>query len=1334
MKRIYITAAVLTFCTTAFAQTGKEWDDPKTTSVNRETAHTVSIPMGSEAEVASTDMSVSPWYQSMDGKWKFLWVKQPSLAKDAYCARDYDDAAWTDIDVPSSWQVWGLHNGKPWDKPLYCNVAYPFSFSESTYSVMAERPSWFTYNSAMPNPVGTYRRTFTVPTEWAGRDIYVRFNGVGHGYYLWVNGQRLGYSEDSYLPSEFNITQYLTEGENVMALQVYRFTSGSFLECQDYWRLTGIQRHCFLWAAPKVRIADFFFTTDLDNSYKNAKASIEVKASTNSSTGGANLSVEAKILDNGTVIATATASLTSTGNQTPPPSEGLGEAYTSLTMDVTAPRLWSAETPSLYDLVLTLKDDAGHVYDIRGCKVGFREVAIRSDGALTINGRRMVFHGVNRHDFSPVNGRAITAEEMEEDIHTMKRLNINAVRTSHYPNDPVFYDLCDRYGLYVLAEADVECHAHQKLSSLQLFRPAMVERSENQVRWLRNHACIFMWSFGNESGGGDNFKYVGEAIKKLDNTRPTHYEGNSNFADVSSTMYASYESIRDIGSSRQGKTGQKPHIQCENSHSMGNSMGNVRDMFDLYEKYPCLTGEFILDFKDQGLLTKASGKEYWAYGGDFGDNPNDGNFCINGLVRPDWSLTSKSYNTKKVYQPLEFKNVNRDKGQFRLKNKMAFLPSTAYDVSYQVEDEEGNVLSSGTIDQEVAAGDSTTITIDLQISNLKPQFSNQDLFIHFVAKQRTATLWADAGYVVAEEKLPLTTAEKPMYMPAAASSPLTVDDGSTAITVTGARFKATFSKTQGTLSGYTLDGTALVSKPLLLNVFRLPTDNDGRRTESWDNMGLRKLTVKGTGATVNSSADGCTTSVSMTSTYTGKNGCTFDVIMGFIVFADGTVMVNSFVRPALTGAVIPKLGFRLEMPAAMEQLQWFGRGPWDSYRDRKEACLPGIYRSTVTDQYEGYILPQEHGTKQEVRWMSLTNTDGQGLLFVAPDQMAASAVHFRPEDNYTDRNNRSRHTYQFKSCANAVVSLDAATRGLGNASCGPDVLDWYELKAANTAFRFIIMPLATGDVPAVKARVGMPVCTAVSCERQQNGRIKLSTTSGAATIYYSIDGSEYQQYTSPITHNNACTLTTYSSADGMYPSPTVTYDLPLYISKSGWKLVSADSQHSGNEATKAFDNNTSTFWHTEYQGSEPTCPHTIVIDMVKTYRVTGVTYLARQDGNQNGMVKAYEIYLSTDGKTWGTAAATGEFKNTTAQQVAKLKTAKDARYLKLVAKSEINGRAWTSAAEIGIEAEADVTAVNHTSVHPSTPRGQSFDLQGRRLASKTPTKKIFIQNGMKMME
>jgi beta-galactosidase len=1317
-KIVLICLAVVAMAAKA-QMTGQEWDNPEVTSVNRETAHALALPMASEADVAQNDRTLSPYFQSLDGKWKFRWLRNASLVDDAVCAADYDDTSWTDIDVPSSWQVWGMKNGKGWDKPLYCNVAYPFSFNETTYSVMADRPGWFSYNNNMKNPVGTYRKKFSITAdELAGHDIFVRFNGVGHGFYLWVNGQRVGYSEDSYVPAEFNITNYLVEGDNVMALQVYRFTSGSFLECQDYWRLTGIQRHCFIWAAPKVRISDYFFTTDLDNTYTNATANVQFAIEGNITEG---MTLEAKILDGDMVVASRISSLTSS----------LSPQTSSLSMQVTAPRLWSAETPNLYDLVVTLKDDAGHVLDMRGSKVGFREVEIRKDGALTINGKRMVFHGVNRHDFSPVNGRAISDEEIEEDIKTMKRLNINAVRTSHYPNDPLFYDLCDKYGLYVLAEADVECHANQKLSSVSLFRPAMVERSVNHVRWMRNHVCIFMWSFGNESGKGENFIYVGQAIKNLDKTRPTHYEGNSDYADVSSTMYGSYETIEWIGSSRKGQTGVKPHIQCENSHSMGNSMGNVREMFDIYEKYPCLTGEFIWDFKDQGLLTKSGSNEYWAYGGDFGDNPNDGNFCINGLVRPDWSLTSKSYNTKKIYQPLEFKIVNLTKKQFRIKNKMAFLPSTAYETSYSIMDEDGNVLATAPLTQEVAAGDSTTITLSYSdaISQIPEE---KETFIYFCAKQKENTAWADAGYVVAEEKLLIRAAKKPMYTPAA--NALEVSESASAITITGQNFTATFSKIQGTLSGYSYDGKILLSKGLKLNAFRLPTDNDGRRCESWDNMGLRQLTAKGNTASVRKADDGNTATVTMNTTYTGKSGTTFDVDMDFIVCADGTIMTNSFIRPSQPGAVLPKLGFRLEMPSGMEHLSWFGRGPWDSYRDRKEACLPAIYHSTVTAQREDYIKPQEHGTKQEVRWMSLTNGEGAGLLFVAPDKMAASAVHFRPEDNYTDRDNRSKHTYQFKTCQTAVVSLDAVTRGLGNASCGPDVMEKYELKAANTAFRFFIIPLSAGDDAAVKARVGMPVCQSVSCERQSNGYIKMTTPTSNSTIYYSIDGGEYKKYTSPVVHNDACTVTAYSTSNGLMDSPKMTYEFPLYISNSGWTLVSADSYQGGNEARLAFDGNTSTFWHTAWGASETSHPHTIIVDMKKIYDVTAFTYLGRQDGNQNGMVKGYAVYLSVDGNNWGTAVASGEFKNTTALQVVKLSKATPGRYLKFVATSEINGKAWASAAEISIEADRIITSIEPPSAMTSDKASAYYDLQGRRHTGDLQSlpNGIYIKKGKKV--
>ena len=1324
IKGLFIVAAASAF-QPSFAQTGKEWDDPKITSVNREVAHTVGIPWANEQDVASKDMKDSPYYMSLDGKWKFLWVKSPSAVKNETCAQTFDDGAWVDIDVPSSWQVWGLHNGMPWDKPLYCNVAYPFSFDENTYSVMASRPSWFTYNSSMPNPVGTYRKTFTIPSSWEGRDVYVRFNGVGHGYYLWVNGQRVGYSEDSYLPSEFNITPYLTDGENTIALQVYRFTSGSFLECQDYWRLTGIQRHCFLWSAPKSQIRDYFFTTDLDVTYTNAKTNVKVSLTgVEAVTGG---EVEVRIEREGAEVASARKQVTTSSEL-------------SFDMVVSNPLKWTAETPNLYDLVLILKDSEGKTIDIRGGKVGFREVGIRADGALIINGRRMVFHGVNRHDFSPVNGRAITDEEIEEDIKTMKRLNINAVRTSHYPNDPVFYDLCDKYGLYVLAEADVECHANQKLSSVELFRQAMVERSTNQVRWMRNHPCIFIWSFGNESGNGVNFQYVGNAIKQLDKTRLTHYEGNSDYADVSSSMYGGYEHIEWIGSSRQGKSGQKPHIQCENSHSMGNSMGNVREMFDLYEKYPCLTGEFIWDFKDQGLLTKnAAGKEYWAYGGDFGDAPNDGNFCINGLVHPDWTLTSKSYNTKKIYQPLEFKAVKNKPSQFLIKNKQAFLSSTHYDVRYVLMDEEGNPLSSGEISQAVAPGDSAQVTIDT--SALNALDASKEAFLEFKATQKESTLWADAGYVVAEERLQVKKAEKPLYDFAQlnASENLDVEETNSGLTVGNASFKVVFNKTSGTLSSYFYNGVEMMSKPLLLNVFRLPTDNDGRQSGSWDAMGLRKLTARGTSMEYKKSDDGKTASVTMHSTHTGQNGTSFDVSLLFIVCADGTIMTDAFVKPSATGAILPKLGFKLEMPSSMEQLFWFGRGPWDSYVDRKEACLPGIYKSTVKDQYEEYILPQEHGTKQEVRWMAVTDSEGKGLLFVAPDEMAASAVHFRPEDNYTNRDNRSKHTHQWKTCDNTVVSLDAATRGLGNASCGSDVMDKYELRASNTAFRFFIMPLTTESDMAQKARVAMPVCQPVSCERTNIGTIKMTTPTKGATIYYSMDGGEYKKYTNALAHNDACNIKAYSTAEGMMDSQVMTYQFDLFINKGVWKLVSVDSDHSGNEARLAFDNNINTFWHTEYWGTEPPCPHTLVVDMVNTYRVTAFTYIARNDGNQNGMVKSFEVYLSNDGTQWGSPVAKGEFKNTTAMQVAKLTVPKQGRYLKFVALSEINGNKWTSAAEIGIQAESTSTSIEHVSDEQAVLDLGIYDLQGRKratdvsLLSSLP-KGIYIFNGKKIVK
>lgn len=1042
-------------CLTLSAQ--NEWDDVSITQVNREPAHTLSIPFGTDKDaLEGKALEESPWFLSLNGVWKFKWAPDPARKPADFQNSSFDDSAWDNIDVPSVWQVYGVRNDKNWDKPLYVNFRYPFTYNDS-HSVMADRPADWTYNNNMKNPVGSYRRSFTLPENWKGRDVYIRFNGAGPGYYLWINGKQVGYSEDSYLPSEFNITDYVHAGANTIAVQVYRFTSGSFLECQDYWRLTGISRDVFVWSAPKTQIRDYLFMTDLDADYKNAQVTIDVKL-----TGKVlkDAKLQAIISKKGETIAQQTLDNAIAGNNT-------------FTFTVTNPDKWSAEMPDLYDLTLALKK-GNTTLDIRGGKVGFREVGIGKRGELLVNGKRMVFHGVNRHDHSEVGGRTLTREEMENDVKLMKRLNINAVRTSHYPNNPYFYDLCDKYGLYVLAEANVECHGNTGLSHVEAFRKPMVERNENHVLWMRNHVAIIMWSYGNESGNGNNFEYVEKAIKTLDRTRLTHYEGNSQWADVSSTMYANVNSIKSIGESRMNEARPRPHIQCENSHAMGNAMGNVREFFNLYEKYPALTGEFIWDWKDQGLKmpvpNSTKGETYWAYGGDFGDNPNDDSFCTNGVIFADFTISAKSYNTKKIYQPVDFRQ--KSNRQYVLKSKLAFANTTDYDFTYSVL-EDGKEISISPLNGIVlAAGDSAEITIDPLPENAK---ADAEYFLRFSVKQKNTTWWAEAGYEVAGEQFQLKNAVKNPYG-LASSEDFTLQETADKLTVAGKNFSAEFSKTQGTLSRYVLNGKELVNRPLKLNVFRLPTENDKVQTSGWDAMGLRTLSVMAGDWNVNKTDS--LIRLSITNQYKAAEPNNFKVQLAFAVSSDGAVFVNSLIDPQHKNVILPRLGFRLEMPSEFEQLSWFGRGPWESYPDRKEAAFVGLYNSSVSKQWESYVLPQETSNKEEVRWMALKNTEGTGLLYVAADKMSASATHFRPEDLYVNRNSRAKHPYQATFCDNTVVSLDAMMRGLGNATCGPDVLEQYELKAGTTPFSFMIIPFAdiTGnDQLAEKSRVTMPV-------------------------------------------------------------------------------------------------------------------------------------------------------------------------------------------------------------------------------------------------------------------
>ena len=816
----------------------------------------------------------------------------------------------------------------------------------------------------------------------------------------------------------------------------------------------------------------------------------------------------------------------------------------------------------------------------------------------------------------------------------------------------------------------------------------MVERNENQVLWLRNHACICLWSYGNESGGGNNFQAVENAIKALDKTRLTHYEGNSTWADVTSTMYGNLGSMQGTGEGRlndyrSGRTGIRPHIQCENTHSMGNAMGNQREYFDIYEKYPAMAGEFVWDWKDQGLSIPVPGKPdqvYWAYGGDFGDVPNDGNFCTNGVIFADQTYSAKALNMKKIYQPVDFDLIDSLQGRFLIRNKQAFADVSSFAFSYEVL-EDGIVTGTGTMDVSLSGGQNKEFTL----SGLLPKAvkTDADYFVRFHVTQREATAWADAGYEVASEQLCLRRGVRSQpYRPAAtAPSALTVTDGTT-IRVEGENFAVSFSKSSGLMTSYRVGGRNLVSSGPRFNAFRVPTDNDKTHSSDWDNMGLRDLKLKGGAWTIEQRDDAVVLTV--TNQYTGNAPTAFAEQVCYTIMPDGAISVCAIVDPAEKNI--------MEMPAGYEQFTWYGRGPWDNYRDRKESCFEGLWHSTVTDQWTGFVLPQETGNKEDVRAISLTNQNGEGLMIVAPEGMSTTVGHWRPTDMYVNRNNRKRHPYEVNFVTGNVVCLDMANRALGNASCGPDVISQYELRASRRTFSYLILPLTgtlTDEQFVARTRVATPQCNPVEVN-VLNGQVTLSCGTPEAVIHYSLDGEQTEQiYHESISLASGGTLQAYATRDGLLPSMKSETVIPLYVNKQLWRLVSVDSEHGGDKATNAFDDNVNTIWHTQYSGTVPTCPHEIVVDMGKTYRVTQFLYQGRSDGG-NGRIRNYSLYFSNSPTRWGAPAAEGSLDNTSDEQTIVLSAPVEARYFCLVARSEVGGNPWSSAAELGITATAIV--------------------------------------------
>ncbi len=803
----------------------EDWQDPLVVSRNKEPGHATLMVYPDVATALAGDRAASPYRKTLNGQWKFAFAANPASAPDGFYAADYDVSDWAEIAVPGNWQLQG------YDKPIYCNVQYPFP--TDAYPRVPDDD----------NPTGCYRLAFTVPAEWDGRQVFLTFEGVDSAFHLWVNGEFVGYSEDNHLPAEFNVTRYLRAGENSVALRVYRWSTGAYMEDQDYWRLSGIYRDVYLWSTPLVHVRDFAVRTTFDTIYRDAQLAVIAKIRNYGAAETGGYALEAKLYDaEGREVALA-------GLRAPVYADPNQETAVHLAADVAAPRQWSDEDPYLYTLVLALTDRRGAVLETESCRVGFRQVEIKN-AQIHVNGKPVVFKGVNRHEHEEDNGHAISVESMIKDILLMKQFNFNAVRTCHYPDDPRWYELCDQYGLYLMDEANIETHGIEpRPANDPAFTAAFVDRGVRMVERDKNYPSVIIWSLGNESGYGPNHAAMSGWMRDYDPTRPIHYEGTIHYpealagpvVDMVSTMYPTIERITELATDERI---HKPVIMCEYAHSMGNSTGNLQEYWEVAERHPRLQGGFIWDWVDQGLTKHtADGVPYYAYGGDFGDLPNDQSFCCNGLIWPNREVHPAMYEMKKVQEPVKVTAVDLARGIVRVTNKHKFADLSRYAFGWTVS-ADGQVLQSGALPQlGTPAGQSVDLTIPFAPVQAAP---GTEYWLEVNVTLAAATPWAEAGHEVAfgQFKLPVTAEGEPTRVQ---PRRVMIEETAAAIVLEGDGFTLAFDRATGRIASWRVAGRDLLSKGPALQIWRAPTENDlntwGRERAAihWREAGLHIL-------------------------------------------------------------------------------------------------------------------------------------------------------------------------------------------------------------------------------------------------------------------------------------------------------------------------------------------------------------------------------------------------------------------------------------------------------------------------------------------------------------
>ena len=962
--------------TVANGQTREPWENNKIFAINKEAPHASFFPFKSRDAALINDQEKSDNFLLLNGLWKFDWQRSATTKPKDFYILDFNDSNWQQIPVPGNWETEGF------GYPIYLDERFPFA------TTWPDAPKEY-------NPIGSYRKPFTLPHSWKNKQVFLHVGAAKSSLDVWLNGKKVGFSQGSKTPAEFDITAYIKNDENLLAFQIRRWTDASYLESQDMLRISGIERDVYLYATPKQHIFDFHAKPTLNKNFSRGNLAVEITLknfAAKKSTQKIEVQLEVQLLDprnNMKILLDKEIKLNITAK---------GTVAVSIEGELNQPALWSAEIPNLYTLLIHLKDAQGNIIESIHDDIGFRHLAV-VNSQLTINGKAITIRGVDRHETDPQHGHVVTKASMEKDIQLMKQFNINAVRSSHYPNDPYWYDLTDKYGLYVIDEANIESHPlaideKTQLGNEMSWLPAHLDRTQRMFERDKNHPSIIIWSLGNEAGEGKIFEQTYKWLKDNDNSRLVQYEpaGEEHYTDVFAPMYPSIERLVKYAESNPSR----PAIMIEYAHAMGNSVGNLKDYWDVIEKYDVLQGGFIWDWVDQSLeYTNDNGVKYWAYGKDLHPYlPSDGNFLNNGLMTPDRQPHPHAYEVKKVYQAIRFSENNGNKGQYFVENRYDFLNLSLFDLHWKIE-ADGELFAQG---QQALPAVSPTNSAAINIAfPALPKSDSKEYFITLSAVVRQAHGLLATGHELAFEQFTLpvqliakkaTTSTTTMSMLQDNHKTLVFNNGDTEVT---------FDKKTGWLSQYTHNNTPLLESSLTANFWRTPTDNDlGNGMQKWAAIwqtASAKLLL--TSLKSQKTADG----FKVMSHYENPS-FKGDYQVEYIINDNGHIHVQSHlnIEPGQQLPNLPRLGMQLTLSGQFQQLSWFGRGPHESYADRKTSAQISLYKSLVKDQVHHYSRPQENANKTDVRWMALKDNTGLGLLVVGDHVLSASAWPYKQSD------------------------------------------------------------------------------------------------------------------------------------------------------------------------------------------------------------------------------------------------------------------------------------------------------------------------------------------------